>query len=537
MSFDTSVSGLKAASIALGIIGNNIANAGTTGFKTSRGEFADVFTTSLLGSSSDTAGKGVSVVGINQSFSQGNITFTDNVFDMAINGSGFFVLNDGGTKVYSRAGNFQVDREGFVVNPSGNKLMVFKTTPEGVSTGEMGELHIDTSLIQPKATGKIELLANLDSRANQPLVPWPSTGFNAFADTAVTVPSNSAASGAFAPHTGTDTGETYTLSIGGTQIFSYTEALGTDLSAADIQAAIDDFVADSDGAWTIASGSVAGGDLVLSRADGQSFTISEGGELAGTVGFDGSFLGTHAGSVALKAPDPKMFNASTSSTIFDSLGNSHVQSFYFVKTATENQWDVHVLIDGVSVGGPTTVTFEDTGQLSADSLPLEINISGWQPLDSNGAVSGASPQNITIDLSSITQFGNEFSVNNLSQDGYTTGQLRGVEVGDRGIMYARYTNGQARALGQIALANFSNLAGLQPLGSTTWAETYASGQPAISSPGSAGLGTVQSGALEDSNVEVTQQLVDMIVAQRNFQANAKVIQTEDAITQTVINMR
>lgn len=422
MSFDTSVSGIKAASIALGIIGNNIANAGTTGFKTSRGEFADVFTTSLLGSSSDTAGKGVSVVGVNQTFSQGNISFTDNVFDMAINGSGFFVLNDGGTKVFSRAGNFQVDREGFVVNPSGNKLMVFKTTDEGAVTGEMGELHIDTSLIQPKATGSIELLANLDSRAKSPDVEWPATGFDAFAT----------------PPT---------------------------------------------------------------------------------------------------LPDPDMFNASTSATIFDSLGNSHVQSFYFVKTATENEWDVHTLIDGVTVGSPTTVTFQDSGQLDPASLPLEIDISGWEPLDSQGLTNGAAAQDINIDLSHITQFGNEFSVNNLSQDGYTTGQLRGVEVGDKGIMYARYTNGQARALGQIALANFSNLAGLQPLGSTTWAETFASGQPAISGPGSAGLGTVQSGALEDSNVEVTQQLVEMIVAQRNFQANAKVIQTEDAITQTVINMR
>ncbi|MES2604260.1 MAG: flagellar hook protein FlgE [Pseudomonadota bacterium] len=422
MSFDTAVSGIKASSISLGIIGNNIANAGTTGFKTARGEFADVFTTSLLGSANDTAGKGVSVVGVNQSFSQGNISFTDNVLDMAINGSGFFVLNDNGTKVYSRAGNFQVDRSGFVVNPNGNKLMVFKTTDEGAITGEMGQLHIDTALIQPKETANIGILANLDSRAQAPLVAWPAGGFDAF---------------------------------------------GTPPTA----------------------------------------------------------------------PDPDMFNSSTSATIFDSLGNSHVQSFYFVKSATPNAWDMNMLIDGVSVGGTNTITFNDDGTLPAASLPLEFNVTGWVPLDAAGVASGAAAQDLTIDMSSMTQFGNEFSVNNLEQDGYTTGQLRGVEVGDKGIMYARYTNGQARALGQIALANFSNLAGLQPLGSTVWAETFASGQPAISGPGSAGLGTVQSGALEDSNVEVTQQLVDMIVAQRNFQANAKVIQTEDTITQTVINMR
>jgi flagellar hook protein FlgE len=423
MSFDTAVSGIKASSVSLGIIGNNIANSGTTGFKTSRGEFADVFTSSLLGSSNNSAGKGVAVVGVNQSFTQGNISYTDNVLDMAINGSGFFVLNDNGTNVYSRAGNFQVDRSGNVVNSSGNKLMVFKTTDTGSVTGEMGELKINASLIQPKYSTKTELTANLDSRNVPPLQAWPATGFDAFA-------------------------------------------------------------------------------------------------------------------VPPTAPDPDMFNASTSVTIYDSLGNSHVQSMYFVKSTTLNSWDVYTLIDGVSVSGPDPVAFDTTGTIPTASLPLEVAIASWTPLDKNGDPNGAlDPQPLTLDFSKISQFGNEFSVNNISQDGYTTGQLRGVEVGDGGIVFARFTNGQSRALGQIALANFSNTAGLQPLGSTAWAETFASGQPAISGPGLGGLGSVQSGALEDSNVEVTQQLVDMIVAQRNFQANAKVIQTEDTITQTVINLR
>lgn len=422
MSFEIAVSGIKASSVSLGIIGNNIANAGTTGFKTSRGEFADVFTSNLLGATGDTAGKGVSVVGVNQSFTQGNITHTDNVLDMAIDGPGFFVMNDNGTNVYSRAGNFRVDREGYVVNASGNKLMVFNTTDTGSVTGEMGKLQIDSSLIQPRTTSEISVLANVDSRDEVPILAWPVAGFDAFAATPT-------------------------------------------------------------------------------------------------------------------FPDPDMFNSSTSITIYDSLGNSHVQSMYFVKTPTQNEWDVYTLIDGVSASGPDTIAFNNAGLIPEASQPFEVSIAGWTPLDANGVAIGASTQNITLDLSHITQFGSEFSVNNINQNGYTTGQLRGVEVGDGGVMYARFTNGQSRALGQIALANFSNTAGLQPLGSTAWAETYESGQPAISGPGSAGLGNVQSGALEDSNVEVTQQLVDMIVAQRNFQANAKVIQTEDTITQAVINLR
>lgn len=422
MSFDTAVSGIKASSVSLGIIGNNIANAGTTGFKTSRGQFADVYTTSLLGSAGNSSGKGVAVAGIQQSFSQGNISFTENVMDMAINGSGFFVMDDNGSRVYSRAGNFSVDRDGHVVNSSGFKLQVFNATDSGKITHDLGPLKIENSLIQPKSTTSISVLANLDSRNGVPDVAWPAAGFDAFA----------------APPT---------------------------------------------------------------------------------------------------APDPDMYNASTSVTVYDSLGNAHVQSLYFVKTATENTWDIYSLIDGVSVSGPDTVAFTTSGQIDEADLPLEIDIAGWAPLNGDGDPSGAEPQDMTLDLSSLSQFGNEFSINNISQDGYTTGQLRGVEVGDGGEVFARFTNGQSRVLGQVALAKFANTSGLQPMGSTGWAETFASGQPVIGSPGTAGIGTVQSGALEDSNVEVTQQLVDMIVAQRNFQANAKVIQTEDTITQAVINLR
>lgn len=422
MSFDTAVSGIKASATNLGIIGNNIANAGTTGFKSSRGEFTDVFSTSLLGASGNAVGRGVAVNGVNQSFTQGNITFTDNVLDMAINGSGFFVLNDSGTNVYSRAGSFQVDRSGSVVNSAGHELMTFNTTESGTPTGGMSALKIDTSLIQPEATTGIEMSANLDSRALPPSVAWPAAGFDAFASPAT-------------------------------------------------------------------------------------------------------------------APDPDMFNSSTSVTIYDSLGNSHTQSLYFVKTATENEWEVHSLIDGVSQGSASTLTFDSSGQIPTADLPLEVDISGWTPLDAAGNTNGAAAQDFTLDLSKLTQFGNEFSVTGIDQDGFTTGQLRGVEVGDGGVVFARFTNGQSRALGQVALADFSNTAGLQPLGGSIWAETFTSGQPTLGAPGTGGVGSVQSGALEDSNVEVTQELVDMIVAQRNFQANAKVIQTEDTITQAVINLR
>ncbi|MDJ0877682.1 MAG: flagellar hook protein FlgE [Halieaceae bacterium] len=421
MGFDTAVSGLRAASTNLSIIGNNVANASTTGFKSSRGDFADVYATAGIGANANAIGQGVALARINQSFSQGTLSVTENSLDMAINGDGFFTLNDNGSLLYSRAGAFEVDREGYVVNAQGHRLVSYVTDDAGLATGQTEDLRIDASLIQPSATNRSDLLVNIDSRVTPPTVAWGGP-YDAFA----------------APPT---------------------------------------------------------------------------------------------------APTPDMYNASTALTVYDSLGNSHVQSLFFVKTATPNEWQVHTMIDGVTTSGPDTVTFDDSGQLPAASLPLQINIAGWTPLDPLGNPNGAAVQPLVIDLSSSTQFGSDFAVNSAVQDGYTTGQLRNVEVGDSGVVFARFTNGQSRALGQVALTSFPNPLGLQPLGNTSWAETFASGQPTLGAPGSSGLGVVQSGALEDSNVEVTEQLVDMIVAQRDFQANAQVIQTEDAITQTVINLR
>jgi len=150
---------------------------------------------------------------------------------------------------------------------------------------------------------------------------------------------------------------------------------------------------------------------------------------------------------------------------------------------------------------------------------------------------GAAALNLTLDVSGTTQFGSTFSVNALTQDGYTTGRLIGMDVSSTGIVQARFTNGRSIALGQVALANFANSQGLQQLGDTNWAETFDSGQALRGQAGNSGFGMLQSGALEASNVDITEQLVNMITAQRNFQANAQMISTADQITQTIINIR
>lgn len=424
MAFSTAISGINAATADLGVISNNIANASTTGFKTSRAEFADVYATSLLGAGSNAIGKGVSLAGVTQEFGQGNITFTNNSLDLAINGNGFFQLSVEGAIEYTRAGNFQVDREGFLVSNQNARLQGFQVDASGDVTGQLGDIQIDTSLIDPNQTGVVNLTSNLDSRE-----VTPGTGF--------------ATSGPY-------------------------DAFGAPATS----------------------------------------------------------------------PNPADFNATTSTTIYDSLGNPHVLSLYYVKTANPNEWEVYSLIDGQSqnAGAPQTLQFTSNGQFDPASA-TDVAITGWTPVDTTGAVNGSATQDFTVDLLQTTQFGTAFSVSSVIQDGFAAGQLRGLEIDESGVAFARYTNGESRALGQVALASFNNQNGLQPVGDTNWVETFSSGSPNVGEPGTSGLGVVQSAALEDSNVEITQELVDLIIAQRNFQANAQVIQSEDAITQTVINLR
>jgi flagellar hook protein FlgE len=224
------------------------------------------------------------------------------------------------------------------------------------------------------------------------------------------------------------------------------------------------------------------------------------------------------------------YNHATALTIYDSLGASHTQTAYFVKTATPNQWEARFYIDGAAVGGANTLTYSDLGVLTAP-------VGGGITLPAYTPASGAAPMTITADLLTSTQYGGQFGVNLLSQDGFASGRLSDIDVDSSGIIFARFTNGRSVPLGQVALSNFANPQGLRQLGDTSWAESFTSGDAVRGSPGTSSFGLVQSGALESSNVDLTEQLVSMITAQRNFQANAQMISTADQITQTIINIR
>ena len=235
--------------------------------------------------------------------------------------------------------------------------------------------------------------------------------------------------------------------------------------------------------------------------------------------------------------DPTTYNSSTSIIVYDSLGSQHTASLYYVKSPTLNQWDTYMYLDGNSVndsggGSPTTITFANDGTLSSPATGT-VNYSAV-PTATLGT--GAADLTLSIDYSNTMQFGSDFGVNSLSQDGFASGRLSGIDIDSEGIVFARFTNGQSDALGKIALANFPNQQGLRQLGDTSWAETFESGDVILGEPGTGSLGLLQSGALEASNVDIAAQLVQLITAQRNFQANSQVISAADTVTQTIINI-
>ena len=250
------------------------------------------------------------------------------------------------------------------------------------------------------------------------------------------------------------------------------------------------------------------------------------------------------------------YTKSFSTPIYDSQGNSHVMDQYMVKTGA-NTWKVYTLVDGrnpdatgsdpkVTAPVASTMTFDSTGKLTQVSTPpavisSDLKLTGWVPgtvtngvWTANGA--SANPAGITISMAKTTQYNADTARSIPTQDGYATGQITNLTIDGTGTLFANFSNNQSKAIGQVALASFTNEQGLQPVGGTSWKETYASGQPGYDAPQTGSLGEIHSNSLEESNVNVTNELVDLIKAQSNYQANAKTISTQSTIMQTIIQM-
>jgi flagellar hook protein FlgE len=412
MSFGIALSGLDAAQSDLNTTANNIANSATTGFKSSNANFAELFAVSPQGVSDTQIGNGVQLQQVEQQFSQGDIETTGNSLDLALSGNGFFTVSSNGADQYTRAGSFQTNADGEVVNAANQNLQVYAPTASGAfNTTSLTNLVIPTGDSAPAASTTASLSFNLPAASTAPTA----------------VPFNPA--------------------------------------------------------------------------------------------------------------NANSYNQSTSMTLYDSLGAAHTASFYFVSTGGSN-WDVYQYVDGTAVnaGAPVKLTYSNSGALTAvddaagGTNPDAVSFGPYTP------TTGAAAMNVTYNLSDTTQYGNAFGVTSVQQNGYTTGQLSGVSVSSTGVVQANYTNGQSTSLGQVAVANFADQQGLQQVGNTNWTQTYASGPAVYGQAGGSGVGLIESGSLEESNVDITAQLVDMITAQRAFQANAEMVSTENAITQTVINI-
>lgn len=637
MAFNTGLSGLRAASVDLDVTGNNIANASTVGFKSSKVQFGDLYASGFLSAGTNPIGDGVRVQDVKQSFGQGNISFTDNGLDMAISGDGFFILNNGGEIRYSRAGQFGIDKEGYVVNNQNMRVQGYTADDDGNLSGIRGDLQIETDNLAPRRTTNLQTDLNLDSRETVlerrirdfdpiALADLQGSGFTlGYSDgtSDYTVPqidaTASASDAAIAINAAPGVTATARTAASLTGLTDSDVSSATNfrleiridgsapipLNLENVSSLEDVAEAINDTSDNAISASVVDDDedpstpdvLRIIHSGGQPLEVAYGDAPTGTPltnnqQYDGEVFvttdrnveqvttdsGSNAFEVAFNATpftvtnefnpiDQRTYNHATSTTIFDSLGNSHELTQFYVKEPSpgngvgQSQWSIYLQIDGELVGGtdqtPYTALFDQDGQLeSINGDPNgELIITDWVPKDPSGDPNGADgpPANpgdvvspipepatssaFVVNLANTTQYGAAFGVNDQQQNGYTTGRLSGLDVSDQGVIFARYTNGQSKSLGQVALAAFNNTDGLSPVGDTTWVETFESGQPVIGAPDTGTLGSIKASSVEDSNVDLSAELVNLIIAQRNYQANAKTIETSDAVTQTIINLR
>ncbi|MFJ1258533.1 flagellar hook protein FlgE [Cupriavidus sp. CuC1] len=416
MGFGQGVSGINAAASNLDVIGNNIANANTVGYKQSTAQFADVYAGTKIG-------LGTTVNSVVQSFNQGNIESSGSALDVAItNGNGFFRLTDSsGSVFYSRNGQFQRQQDGSITNAQGLQLTGYPAGATGGGALQPQPLVVPNTTMPAKATTSLAASFNLDSSSKVPSTPFAST----------------------------------------------------------------------------------------------------------------------PGAL----PTSSMYNYGTGVTVYDSLGNAQQLTAYFVTgtpgsgtQANGTDWTMH-LVDAagneLATGNPlqpggTRLEFDAQGVLRSPAAGA--NVSVFKP-----AANGAAAMNFALNLQGTTQFAGTSDTKPPIQDGYAAGSLLGFAIQPGGTILGSYSNQQTQALGQIVLATFGNVQGLKPAGSNVWSETGSSGQAVVAAPGGA-LGQLKSNAVEASNVDLSGQLVSLIVAQRNYQANAQSIKTQDTVMQTLVNL-
>lgn len=423
MGFQHGLSGLMGASKDLQVIGNNIANTSTVGFKLSNAQFSDLYAKSMNLSGTSPGGIGVAVATIAQQFTQGDLVSTANPLDLAINGDGFFrMVRDPSNNVealYTRNGQFTMDKDGYIVNKTTAGGAYLTGWPTGVKGGDPTPIRINTGTIPATLTTEAETKVNLDSRVE----------------------------------------------------------------------VIDQLIT--------------------------PFDIN----------------------------DPESYHDGSGVTVYDSLGNTYNVQTYYVKTSTTalpptSTWTVYGTVDGIptpEIIPPATahlplgtLTFDATGVLTTVPAVFNVNI-----IPKPGAAAFV----VAVDYAGSTQTAEDFVNIDQTQDGNAPGILLNFGVATDGKITGSYSNGEFRELGQVLLVNFANPNGLTPQGDNVWRASAQSGEPVINIPGRGRFGTLRSSTVESSNVDMTVELVNMIIAQRVYQANAQTIKTQDSVMNTLVNLR
>ncbi|MBN3727010.1 flagellar hook protein FlgE [Burkholderia sp. Ac-20379] len=414
MGYQQGLSGLQGASNHLNVIGNNIANANTVGFKAAIAQFSDVYANSVSTAVANGIGAGTQLAEVMQVFRQGSLTNSQNPLDIAISGNGFFQVSNNGTTTYTRDGQFHADARGNIVNNAGANLMGYGVNADGsIDTASLKALSAPQGNIPPKATTAISGQFNLSQ---------------------------------------TDKAQTHSP-------FNYT--------------------------------------------DSSTYTLRQ----------------------------PVQAH--------DSLGNQQNVNLYFVKSATAGTWNVYAGADGAAPANLGTIAFNASGKLtgSTDASGAATASLGKFSLSLANTTGAATPQAIALDLSSSTQFSTSKSAStNLVADGYATGSLTSYSVGVDGSVSGIYSNGKTMTLGQVVVVNFNNPGGLTSIGGNQYIQTAASGVPQIGVAGTTNHGELKGGTTEASTTDLTGELVNLITAQRDYQANAQTIKTQRTVDQTLINL-
>ncbi len=556
----TAVSGLDSNQTYLGVIGNNIANSNTIGFKSSNPIFENLVSQTLGGTSSSQEGLGTDVYTIQQQFSQGALQNTSNPLDMAIDGNGFFIVQaPNGSTYYTRNGEFSENAKGQIVDSTGqNVVQGYPLNSQGIATtGTPTAITLNTQAIAPQATTTADLTANLDSNVSPQITSVVSS--SSFASSYITAPSAagsntitvksatgfSSSSGSAASSiligNGDGTTNLYHISAISGNVLTLTEPLSSAVSA---NTAVSQNTLGITASST--NGMLAGDNIQVNTNDNANGTtdpyqflntiasVNSGNtvNLSNAMPLSGTFA---KGGSVIAGPANDYY--STTINTYDSLGNALPLTVTFApSSSTAGSWNMYYSINGTAATRPNTaldtpdITFNPDGGIVAGASQTITDVPSYvTPAPSTLPDGATEPLTVALNLNNLTQYAAPSATTAFTQNGYATGTLTSFTVDQSGQISGQYSNGQTQYIAQIALANFIAPTGLTSEGNSLYAETFASGQPAVGAPNTGNFGYITDSAVEQSNVDISSQFTDMIVAQNAYVANSKVLTTENSV--------